>query len=452
VDAGRFPKSSKYELIARIGTGGMGSVYVGHLRGAAGFQRRVAVKRANSSVLDTEEGRESLLREARHASLVRHPNVVSIDDVEEVGGELLLVMDYVEGASLAELATAGHMPLGAAIRIALDIASGLAAVHEAKDENDVMLGLVHRDVSPHNILVGLDGVARIADFGIAKAVADPGSTMRSMRKGKLAYMAPEYLTTGVFRACSDIFAFGVVLWEMLSAERLFRGETESASIQNVMRKEIPPLLGVPRSIAAITFKALERDPQKRFSTMAELAEALELAAPLDATRTSVARMVASIAREGLVARRAALSSSSGVTGEIPTLSSGNVQLEGATAPAGPSAIASAAAAKGATATIVMPVRSVGSQRRSHPVFTLESIPPEVLAKPSRPPALARLDMPAYGSAAPPSSVARSRVLIAIAVAGLAVSVWLAMLGISEADAQSPAAPAAGAAAEGSRVK
>ena len=194
-------ESSRYELVTKIASGGMGTVYVGCLRGAAGFRRLVAIKRAHPHLLEDPRTREMLVAEARVASRIHHVNVVSVLDVEELEGEMLLVMDYVDGPSLAQLVTEGQrlrapIPPAVALRIVLDACAGLEATHAATDENGERLGLVHRDVSPHNILVGVDGVAKLTDFGIAKATRDRSLTETGTLKGKIPYMAPEYLAGG----------------------------------------------------------------------------------------------------------------------------------------------------------------------------------------------------------------------------------------------------------------
>src|SRR5262245_40221506 len=154
-----LPRTSRYELLTKIAAGGMAMVYVGRLRGAAGFWRLCAIKRAHPHLVEDPELRRSLIAEARLASRIQHPNVVPISDVEELEGELLLVMDYVEGAALSELirhaSDAGRrLPPRVVVRVVLDACAGLAAAHDLKDENGTPLGLVHRDVSPQNVLVG----------------------------------------------------------------------------------------------------------------------------------------------------------------------------------------------------------------------------------------------------------------------------------------------------------
>lgn len=294
--------TSRYVLAERIAADGMGgSVHVGYRRGAEGFRRPVAIKRARVDLVDAPETRSELLHEAQLASRVRHPNVVGIDDVEEVDGELWLVMEHVEGTTLRDLLFQERIPVGIALRIALDIAAGLAGIHGASDLDGAPLDLVHRDVAPENILVGIDGVARITDFGIAKRISEPRGTATTMRKGRLAYMSPEYLADGTFTQRSDMFVFGTVLWEMLAGRRLFAARTESESMRRVLAANVPPLEDAPRWLASVARKALARDPSARFHDMNEVVEALDMARPLaDAPRSAVAALVGKAMRDHAV--------------------------------------------------------------------------------------------------------------------------------------------------------
>ena len=283
----------------------MGAVYIGFQRGAAGFVRTVAIKRAHPHVLADAHSRAMILEEARHASLVRHPNVVSVDDVEEVEGELLLVMNYVEGASLSQLLGSDVlMPRNVALRIAIDVCTALEAIHTAKSEAGGPLALVHRDVSPQNVLVGVDGLARVTDFGIAKGVRGPKRTSLSMRRGKIGYMSPEYLRTGATSASSDMFAFGVVVWEMLARRRLFKGDSDVASIDLTLTHSVPRLstivAGVPPLLDVVVGKALANAKIDRFASMQSLRVALEGAAHgIIASREEVTAYVRAVAGAGI---------------------------------------------------------------------------------------------------------------------------------------------------------
>lgn len=291
-------RSSRYRFTRCIAKGGMGTVYVGVQRGAAGFERPVAIKRTHGHLLANPDTRETILREARNASAVRHPNVVSINDVEEIDGELLLVMDYIEGGSFSQMIMARKpIPLGVVLSIVLDACAGLSAIHTATSRSGAPLGVIHRDVSPQNILVGLDGAARITDFGIAKAAGDPKRTAKTVRRGKFGYMAPEYILAGVSSAGTDVFALGVVLWEGIAGRRLFKGESNLETIRLTVNAEVPSLRDheptVTQALEAVIAQALAKSPLDRFTSMADFGKKLEAAAAgLVASRADVSEWVA----------------------------------------------------------------------------------------------------------------------------------------------------------------
>jgi len=270
---------SRFRILSRIASGGMGTVYLAQQRGAAGFQRLVAVKRAHPHLLEDPTVARMLAQEAHLSSLLRHPNVVSVTDVEESAGELFLVMEYVEGASLAEIQRLERpIPLAVSLRIILDVCEGLEALHRACDKEGEKLGLVHRDVSPQNVLVGVDGIARLADLGIARACAKQGA--RSLVRGKPSYMAAEYFATGRATPSSDIFALGVVAWEALTGARLY--ESDGLAAGGLRRgPPVPPSRlapAIPEAIDDVILCALAADPARRFSSVVAFADALEEAA------------------------------------------------------------------------------------------------------------------------------------------------------------------------------
>jgi serine/threonine-protein kinase len=282
------PRGGRYETLLKLASGGMATVYVGALRGALGFRQLVAIKKPHAHLLDDPEFRRELLAEARLASLIHHANVVDVRDVDVTDASVALVMDYIEGASVGELLVAASrgivkMRPGVAVRIALDALAGLHAAHEQTDEVGKPLGLVHRDVSPQNVLVGTDGVSRVTDFGVAKFSRRSGnSTNDGSLKGKLAYMAPEYLKGERIDRRFDVFAVGVVLWEMLTGKRLFRGEHEADTMQRVLNHQPESLEGAlaeaGRALDPVLACALAKKPDERFQTAAAMAKALENAA------------------------------------------------------------------------------------------------------------------------------------------------------------------------------
>jgi serine/threonine-protein kinase len=311
----RGPVSDRFELLVKIATGGTSTVYVGRARGSAGFERLVAIKRAHPHLREDPRARRALVREARLSSRIHHANVVSILDVEESEHELLLVMEYVEGASLAELLEAGAragspMPPAIAVRILLDACEGLTAAHACTDERGAPLGLVHRDVSPQNVLVGLDGTARIADFGLARP-AEPTNVSTTAVKGKIAYLAPEYVEGADFTARCDVFSMAVVAWETLAGERLFRGTNDADTLRRVLAQtplpvgHLVPALG--RAFDTALARALDKRPERRTPTMEAFATDLGRAARalgLGATPAEVGRLVGVRFGGALEARRA----------------------------------------------------------------------------------------------------------------------------------------------------
>jgi serine/threonine-protein kinase len=307
----RLPNRSRYELLLKIASGGMATVYLGRLSAAHGFWRLVAIKRAHAHLVEDAQFRQMLVAEARLASRIHHPNVVSVHDIEELDGELLLVMDYVEGAALSRLAVAasGPLPPGLVVRIALDACAGLDAAHELRDENGNPLGLVHRDVSPQNILVGVDGVSRITDFGIAKSTISTFATTTHALKGKPGYMAPEYVARGEVGRRGDVFAMGVVVWEALAGRRLFHGANEIQTMNLVTTTDAPPASTVAAGLSPLNAplrRALARQSEERYPTVGEFAADLEAAgraAGLLASHAEVASYVRSVVSDALEQRK-----------------------------------------------------------------------------------------------------------------------------------------------------
>jgi eukaryotic-like serine/threonine-protein kinase len=298
-----LPSFGRYETLHLLASGGMASVYLGRARGPAGFERLVAVKVMHEHIAHDPAFGAMFLDEARLAARIRHPNVVPTLDVAEDGR--FLVMEYVEGASLHAILgryreeERGTLPVPAALRIFLDVLAGLHAAHELADGKGRPLNLVHRDVSPHNVLVGIDGTTRITDFGIAYAEARLSTTRGGQLKGKLPYMAPEQLEDEPVDRRTDVYAAGCVLWELLTGRRLFQGSNEAAIACAVMAgaEKTPREMGavVPASIDAVCMRALdERDA--RWQSALEMSEALETAAEEAGLPIAKHREVGAIAR------------------------------------------------------------------------------------------------------------------------------------------------------------
>ncbi|HEY3499197.1 MAG TPA: protein kinase [Polyangiaceae bacterium] len=300
----------RYALFDEIASGGMASVHVGRLVGPVGFSRTVAIKRLHPQFAKDPEFVTMFLDEARLAARIRHPNVVPTLDVVASQGELFLVMEFVLGASFARLLqVARGMDQRAPPEIVGSVMSsvlhGLHAAHEAKSERGEPLGIVHRDVSPQNILVGTDGIARVLDFGIAKAAGRAQVTREGHVRGKMAYISPEQFQHGVADRKADIYATGVVMWEALTGQRLFLGENEAATIAKVLTGEVPApstlVPGVPPAFDEVVLRGLKREPGERFATAREMAVAIEATGILAAT-SRVGGWVESVAGAELASR------------------------------------------------------------------------------------------------------------------------------------------------------
>jgi len=298
--------TSRYEVLAKIATGGMATVYVGRARGPAGFSRLVAVKCPHPFVSEDRDLRRHIEEEARAASLIHHANVVSVLDLEMVDGAPVLVLEYVEGATFAEFGERlNERPVEerwpVAMRVVLDSAAGLWAAHSQQVQRGaalVSLDLVHRDVTPHNVLVGRDGVSRLTDFGLAKTNdVSREKTATNVVKGKLGYLPPEYLSGRRFTARGDQFSLAVVAWESLAGEKLFRGNNGPETILLVANARVPKLAERDRRLAAfdpVLARALAVDPAARFDTVEDFANALEAVAHASVGVASRAQVTAAV--------------------------------------------------------------------------------------------------------------------------------------------------------------
>jgi serine/threonine-protein kinase len=281
-------KLGRYEILAKLAAGGMAIVYVARVQSVAGFERLVAIKVLHANLAHEDEFIRMFLDEARLAASIRHPNVVptiDISDSEEAG--FFIVMEYIEGDHLGALLSSAHkseevLPLPITLRIIADALGGLGAAHDLCDDTGKSLHLVHRDVSPHNIMVGRDGVVRLTDFGVAKAEDRLTHTRDGQVKGKLAYMAPEQAASGQTDLRSDLFSMGVILWECVTGRRLFRAENTGATLHKLLHDVIPVPSSVDPQLApldALLGRALAREPAQRFQTAEEFAQAIEDVAP-----------------------------------------------------------------------------------------------------------------------------------------------------------------------------
>ena len=309
----------RYEMLTPLGHGGMASVYLVRRLGSAGFERLAAMKVLHRGLCDDQEFVEMFLDEARVAARLHHPNTAAIIDLGSNGLQPYMVMDYIEGDTLdavqrAASAVRRAVPVGIALRIALDALAGLDAAHNLEGPDGAPLGLIHRDVSPHNLLVGVDGVARLVDFGIARATSRRGVTAVGVIKGNVPFMAPEQLRGyGVDRR-ADIFSMGVTLWETLSLRRCFPTR-EGSPLSRMAREDYRPLAEVapkvPAALDAICRKALAFDPDDRFESAAAFASAIEEAFRHDvATQRELAQFMSMVAANKVWREREAVRLSS----------------------------------------------------------------------------------------------------------------------------------------------
>jgi serine/threonine protein kinase len=299
----------RYSLFAKLASGGMATVYLGRLNGEVGFGRTVAIKRLHPHLASEPEFVSMFVDEARLAARVQHPNVVPTVDVVTTEHELFLVMEYIRGESLGGLLRAAFsadltVPIPVVASCAVGFLSGLHAAHEAKDEQGRPLSIVHRDVSPQNVFVGVDGVTRVLDFGVAKAAMRLQTTKEGQLKGKLAYMPPEQIRGTVTRR-SDIYAAGVVIWEALAGRRLYVADSQIELVHKLMEAIVEPPSAynpeVTPELDQIVLKALARDPADRYATAEEMAEAIDTAIR-PASALKVADWVRAVAGEKLAAR------------------------------------------------------------------------------------------------------------------------------------------------------
>ena len=319
-----------YRLLAPIGTGGMAYVWAATRSGDYGFTRLFAIKAMRDEIALDPSFRRMFLEEAKLAARIHHTNVVDVLDLGEEAGVVYQVMPLIEGDSLAKLVRAHEdrdpslkIPRSVAVRVVVDALRGLHAAHEMTGDDGAPLAIVHRDVSPHNVLVGIDGVAKIADFGVAKAMGMRGDESESgTLNGKLAYMSPEQLERGrsdkgeVDRR-SDLFSTGVMLWELLAGQRL----TPSAAATLLAGGALPDPRdrdpSVPEALAALTMRALARDPAARFATADAMADALEEAARgcgLALSTKEVASWTSPLATRTLARRRDDVAEAAGTLG------------------------------------------------------------------------------------------------------------------------------------------
>jgi serine/threonine-protein kinase len=273
----------RYELLARLATGGMGEIFLARLEGAAGFEKLCVVKRILPHLADDARFRQMLISEAQIAAKMAHANICQVYELGETNNQLYIVMEYLEGVTMLPLLrriskSGGQLDLGFIGGVIQQTTDALHYAHELKDRTGEPLGLIHRDVTPANIFLCDSGVAKVLDFGIAKARGASTKTEDGAVKGKYAYMAPEQLRGGGIDRRVDVFALGVVLYEMIALRRLFQRKTDYLTFRAVMEQPIPDVRryrgDVPDALIAALSRALDRDPKQRFDSARQLGSAV----------------------------------------------------------------------------------------------------------------------------------------------------------------------------------
>jgi eukaryotic-like serine/threonine-protein kinase len=299
----------KYRVIKRLEAGGMAEVYLGEAVSVQGFKKKVAIKRVLPHLAQNESFIEMFLDEARLSARLNHTNIVTVFDISKREDTYFLIMEFVDGVNLKRilesLSKRGvRMRLADAIHICIEACRGLGYAHDLSDENAKPLGIVHRDISPPNIMVTRRGEVKLADFGLAKASNQFTATDPGVVKGKFSYLSPEAAFGNQVDARADIFSLGIVLWEMLAGKRLFWGENDYATVKLVQKANIPRLAPLNRDVdepfEEVLLKALTRDPADRYQTAREFGEALSqynFAHRLLVTSYDLANLVQSVAND-----------------------------------------------------------------------------------------------------------------------------------------------------------
>ena len=272
----------KYELIEPIGEGGMAHVWRGLAHGADGFACRVAVKRVLQALESDKNVVDLFVEEARVVSQLQHPNIVQVHDFDrDEEGRYFLVMEWVGGLDLEQWVRSfdgNSTPWHIVAEIGIEVLRALHAAHEHADDDGVPKPIIHRDVTPSNVLLSRVGIVKLADFGMARAADRASMTAPGILKGKLSYSAPELINQQPATARTDLFSLGIVLWEALTGQRLFAGRDPISTLRNILEAEVPSLLDVrpdvPIGFASVVNRALQRNPAARFASAAEMQRAL----------------------------------------------------------------------------------------------------------------------------------------------------------------------------------
>lgn len=278
------PRFGKYTILGHLATGGMAEVYLARAEGIEGFEKIVVIKRIRPDLIGDRSTTKMFLHEARLAATLEHPNIAHVHEIDTVQGSYFFVMEYVHGADLRQLMEAAHrkgrtIPLAEAVNIIAHVCAALHYAHEKRDNDDKPLGIIHRDVSPSNVLISHDGAVKVCDFGVAKVSNRQSETQRGVVKGKFSYMAPEQCTAGPLDRRTDIFVIGVLLYEVTTLTRLFEANADFELMRRIVQDPIVPpsaRVGIgaeyPPELERIVMKALSHQPGDRYPT----AQAMQL--------------------------------------------------------------------------------------------------------------------------------------------------------------------------------
>jgi tRNA A-37 threonylcarbamoyl transferase component Bud32 len=314
---GTAERIGRYEILRRLGEGGMAEIYLARVVGLEGFEKLVVVKRLPSWALENRELVDMFLHEARLAALLQHQNVVQVFDVGIVEDSYFFSMEFVHGQDASRILRAARqqertIPLDVALTVVRDVAAGLHYAHEKPDAGGHPLGIIHRDVSPSNVLVSYDGMVKLADFGIAKARSRDHETRHGTLKGKIAYMSPEQCRAQPLDRRSDLFSLGVVLWELTTGQRLFTGPSDFDILERIVHQPAPPPSSVradyPPALEALVRRALERDRAARPATAEQIQlelEAFALGAGMTLSTVRVARFMGQLFQDEITAWQSA---------------------------------------------------------------------------------------------------------------------------------------------------
>ncbi|MBK8171585.1 MAG: serine/threonine protein kinase [Sandaracinaceae bacterium] len=299
----------RYRVIERLEAGGMAEVFLGEAQGAQGFKKRVAIKRVLPHLAQNKRFISMFLDEARLGARLNHANIVTCFDIGAADNTYFIVMEFVDGANLKTIMETVRkqgkfVPVKEAVFICMEACRGLSYAHELTDDDGNPLHIVHRDISPPNIMITKRGEVKVADFGLAKASTQLEKTDPGVVKGKFSYLSPEAAQGVDVDARADVFAMGIVLWEMIAGKRLFLGETDYQTVKLVSDARIPSLRpmnsGVDADFEVVLHKCLARDPKDRYQSAAELGDALAgylFSHQLKVTSYDIANLVNSVLSE-----------------------------------------------------------------------------------------------------------------------------------------------------------